>query len=32
MVGLDGSPQVETERPVFPGAASGLHTITVDVG
>jgi DMSO/TMAO reductase YedYZ molybdopterin-dependent catalytic subunit len=32
MVGLDGSPQVETERPVFPGAASGLHIITVDVG
>jgi DMSO/TMAO reductase YedYZ molybdopterin-dependent catalytic subunit len=28
---LDGTPQDETYRPVFPGAASGLHTISVDV-
>jgi len=28
---LDGAPQSSEERPVFPGASSGLHTITVDV-
>jgi DMSO/TMAO reductase YedYZ molybdopterin-dependent catalytic subunit len=28
---LDGTPQDSAVRPVFPGAASGLHTITVDV-
>jgi len=28
---LDGTPQDSDVRPVFPGAASGLHTITVDV-
>ncbi len=28
---LDGDTQDETERPVFPGASSGLHTITVEV-
>jgi DMSO/TMAO reductase YedYZ molybdopterin-dependent catalytic subunit len=29
---LDGTWQTEDERPVFPGASSGLHAITVDVG
>jgi DMSO/TMAO reductase YedYZ molybdopterin-dependent catalytic subunit len=28
---LDGTPQDSAVRPVFPGASSGLHTITVDV-
>ncbi len=28
---LDGTPQDSGVRPVFPGASSGLHTITVDV-
>ena len=28
---LDGTPQSSEDRPVFPGASSGLHTITVDV-
>ena len=28
---LDGAPQDDAVRPVFPGAASGLHTITVTV-
>ena len=28
---LDGTPQDATVRPVFPGAATGLHTISVDV-
>ena len=28
---LDGTPQDSAERPVFPGASSGLHTITVEV-
>ena len=28
---LDGTPQDGDERPVFPGASSGLHTITVEV-
>jgi DMSO/TMAO reductase YedYZ molybdopterin-dependent catalytic subunit len=28
---LDGTPQDDEVRPVFPGASSGLHTITVDV-
>jgi DMSO/TMAO reductase YedYZ molybdopterin-dependent catalytic subunit len=28
---LDGAPQSATERPVFPGASSGLHRITVTV-
>jgi sulfite oxidase len=27
----DGTPQDEVTRPVFPGAASGVHTIGVDV-
>jgi DMSO/TMAO reductase YedYZ molybdopterin-dependent catalytic subunit len=27
---LDGTPQDETVRPVFPGASSGLHTISVE--
>jgi hypothetical protein len=31
MTDLDGTPQDPGVRPVFPGAASGLHTITVDV-
>jgi DMSO/TMAO reductase YedYZ molybdopterin-dependent catalytic subunit len=26
---IDGTPQVADERPVFPGASTGLHTITV---
>jgi DMSO/TMAO reductase YedYZ molybdopterin-dependent catalytic subunit len=29
---LDGTWQTEDVRPVFPGASSGLHAITVDVG
>ncbi len=28
---LDGGAQDESERPVFPGASSGLHTISVEV-
>ena len=28
---LDGTAQDSTSRPVFPGASSGLHTISVDV-
>jgi DMSO/TMAO reductase YedYZ molybdopterin-dependent catalytic subunit len=28
---LDGTPQDDAVRPVFPGASSGLHTITVEV-
>jgi hypothetical protein len=28
---LDGTPQDAEQRPVFPGASSGLHTITLDV-
>lgn len=31
MTSLDGTPQEATERPVFPGASSGLHTIGVEV-
>ena len=27
---LDGTPQDETDHPVFPGASSGLHTIRVE--
>ncbi len=29
---VDGTPQSEEEHDVFPGASSGLHRITVDVG
>jgi DMSO/TMAO reductase YedYZ molybdopterin-dependent catalytic subunit len=32
MVSVDGTPQDEAEREVFPGASSGLHAVQVRVG